>query len=85
MSGTVLTLDKMMAAYDQAWHFPQEEHFYLCHPDQLAQLREQFSEERWGTCPTIRAHSMMERGKVLEIKHNVDPAWQWHWQRNPQR
>lgn len=81
MSGETLTLDVMLQAYDRLWDLPDEPHWYLCHPDDLARLRSHFAEERWGTCPLIRARSFMQPGKVYQIKHNVDRPWQWPWQR----
>jgi hypothetical protein len=78
---SVLTVDRLYEAYDTLYRFPQETHWYICHPDDLDRLRAVHAPERWGTCPMIHAHSSAEPGKVLQIKYQTDPAWQWPWQR----
>ena len=80
MSGT-LTIERLYEAYDNVYRFPQETHWYLCHPDDLDRLRATWGEERWGTCPMMRAHSMAEPGKVLKIKYTVELEWLWPWQK----
>lgn len=79
--GETLTLERLHSAYDTLYRFPQEPHWYLCHPDDLARLRAVHAPERWGTCPMIYASAAAEPGKVLQVAHKVDAAWLWPWQR----
>ena len=79
--GEALTIDIFNEVRDRLYRFPQETHWYLCHPDDLARLRETFAPVRWGTCPIIEASEYLTPGKVLEIAYNTDPKWLWPWQR----
>lgn len=82
-----LTIDVLMEAYDRVWDIPDEPHWYLCHPAQLERLRAELGRDYPGkhTCPLIRAHSACAPDKVLQIKHRVEPEWQWPWQRREVR
>lgn len=70
----MLTLDIMLAAYDNVWRFPDEPAWYLCHPDDLAALRAAYATEQWGTCPLIRASEFAQRGKAFRLAHKVETS-----------
>lgn len=80
---SVFTLDMLGDVYDQLWDIPPEPYWFLCHPDDLAWVRELVGRDSPGkhTCPIVRAHKACEVGKLVRFTIDDDPAWQWPWQR----